>query len=230
MNESRLKILLTVLPVLSAGLYLMGATYHQGYLAAYGIDDSVFPLPTERLLFAGLITFVSFSVFPLVYSAGAVIALVAAVMIAALLSSVPAVRRWEMRVRSCLPKVKLRSGPTPTMTALVDRTVSLYAYAVGGLVVFALLLFAAVLSAKTGKEQAEREIEAFALGQGGYVDLIADSQASAVRAKLIICSSTQCAFWLGHEGLLLKLDQVKRIVTHTPSLKKPLAARPASAR
>lgn len=35
-----LQTLLTVLPVLSGGLYVIGVTYQEGYLAGFGVENS----------------------------------------------------------------------------------------------------------------------------------------------------------------------------------------------
>jgi len=75
MNELRLQTILTVLPVLSAGLYLMGATYHQGYLDVFGLDDSLFPLATDKALLSGFLALVTFGLVPMLYSIFAGLAL-----------------------------------------------------------------------------------------------------------------------------------------------------------
>ncbi len=54
-----LQTLLTVLPVLSGGLYVIGATYQEGYLAGFGVENSLFTLPPDRLLFLGLTSLIS---------------------------------------------------------------------------------------------------------------------------------------------------------------------------
>jgi hypothetical protein len=61
MNDRPAQLIVTVLPVLSAGLYLLGLSYHQGYLSAFGIDDSLYPLPTDLALFSGLFALIGVS-------------------------------------------------------------------------------------------------------------------------------------------------------------------------
>lgn len=95
MNESRLQTILTVVPVLSAGLYLMGTSYHQGYLGAFGLDDSQFPLGTDRSLFSGFLAFVTFGLVPMLYAVFAIFTLAFTVLIAAVLSPHPRVKHWQ---------------------------------------------------------------------------------------------------------------------------------------
>jgi hypothetical protein len=229
MNESPIKTLLTVLPVLSAGLYLLGATYHQGYLGAFGIDDSMFQIPIDRLLFSGFVAFITFGLMPIVYSVAALVVLFVAVVLTAILSSVPQVQHWQLVITQKLHSFRSSRKPSPTMNALVDKSATLYAYTMGGVMVVVLFLVVAVLSSRTGREQAQREIDSFLVGKGNYVYFTTDQLSAPTKAKQIICGNTHCAFWLGQEAVILKHEQVKQIVTHNPSLKRATADLPAAA-
>jgi hypothetical protein len=124
-NESRIKTVLPVLPVisvLSAGLYLFGTTYLQGYLNAFGIDDSMFPNSIDRLLFSGFAALVTFGVVPFVYAFLAMLALVAAVLIAAVLSSLPRVQKRQDTLLSKLRSMQSSRRPSPAVTAMLDKS------------------------------------------------------------------------------------------------------------
>ncbi|MGJ7498364.1 hypothetical protein ACSFA8_25325 [Variovorax sp. RT4R15] len=229
MNDSRLKTLLTVLPVLSAGLYLFGATYLQGYLNAFGVDDSMFPASIDRLLFSGFIALVTFGLVPYVYAFLAMLALVAAVLIAAVLSSVPRVQRWQTILTKKVGNLRSDRKPSPVVNALLDKGETIYVYALGTFAIALLLVLLVVLSSRTGKEQAEREIDSFSQGKGNYVQLLADMTPMAIKAKQVICGATHCAFWTGNETIILRHEQVKQIAAHADAAKPPEARRSATA-
>lgn len=92
-NLYMLQTVLTVLPIVTAGLYLLGLTYHQGFLEGFNIEESLFPLSLDRTLFQGFVAFMTLSAKPLYYSliAGAAIFLTG--FMAAVISSNRRVRR-----------------------------------------------------------------------------------------------------------------------------------------
>lgn len=113
--------LLTVLPVLSGGLYAIGMTYQEGYFAGFGVESSSFSLPPDRILFLGLTSLISFGIGPLAYSVLVLLALVSAVLIAAVLSSLPAVKQRQARSAEWLASKRSTSKPAPSMIALIDK-------------------------------------------------------------------------------------------------------------
>jgi hypothetical protein len=121
-----LQTLLTVLPVLSGGLYVIGVTYQEGYLAGFGVGNSLFVLSPDRILFLGLTSLISFGIKPLAYSVVAVLALTAAVLIAAVLSSLPAVQQRQARFVRWLASKRKTGKAAPSMIALVDKSEVLY--------------------------------------------------------------------------------------------------------
>jgi hypothetical protein len=72
MSESRLQAVLAVLPIVSGGLYLLGFAHHQGYLDAFGIDDSLFQLATDRSLLLGFYAALGLILLPSFYTLCAV--------------------------------------------------------------------------------------------------------------------------------------------------------------
>ena len=214
MEESRIKTLLTVLPVLSAGLYLFGATYLQGYLAEFGIEGSMFPAPVDRLLFSGFLALVSFGLVPFIYTFMAMLALVAAVIVAAALSSAPRVKRLQSALASKLQSMRSNEKPSPAVSAILDKSETVYTYTLGAFSVALLLALSAALSAKTGKEQAQKEIEQFSQGKGKYVQLSTETTPAATKARQIICGATHCAFWDGSGALVLRHEQIKQLKAH----------------
>jgi hypothetical protein len=217
MNESRLQTVLTILPVVSAGLYLLGATYQQGYLDGFGLEDSLFPLAIEKALLSGFIAFISFGLVPMLYALFAILALFFTVLVAAVLSSTSRVKHWQTKVAAKLRSMRSKSEPSPTMNSIVDRSGSIYGYIAGAFLLIFSLLIVAVLSTKSGREQAQKEIEAFKDKKGNWVMLYTGVLPAPTRAKQIICSTSHCAFWLGGEAIILRHENVEHIVTHNAS-------------
>jgi len=222
MNESRLQAALTVVPVVSAGLYLLGFAYHQGYLDGFGIEDSLFPLATDRSLLFGFFAFVSFGLVPMAYALAAVVFLFFTVVVAAIISSAPRVKEIQARIVAKLRSWRHKREPSPTMSSWVDKSGTAYGYAAGGFLVVLLLTVVALLAAKSGREQAQKEIEAFAEQKSNWVMLYSPLLPEPKRAKQITCSDTHCAFWLGSEALILRHESIERIVTHNPAVQGTL--------
>lgn len=218
MNSSRLQILLTVLPLLSAGLYLMGATYHQGYLEAFGLDDSLFALSLEKALLTGFVALVTVGALPMFYLWLATLALtIFALFVTAVLSH-PRFRRLlsdaAARVRNRLPRPALST----IATEIVDRSASAYTHSGFALLTLLLLLFVAVLSAQSGREQGFKEARNFAERKGNYVTLYSARLDGPIVAKQIFCNASHCAFWLGTEGVVLRHEDIERLVTHSAKI------------
>lgn len=218
MSASILKMLVTIVPVLSWGLYLMGATYHQGYLAEFGIDDSMLVLPTDRLLLSGFFSFLNFGLLPSLYAALAIILLILAVALAASVFAHPRARAhlvlrkrrfalWLRRRRSVFRTF------LPAMEA-VEVIGTVYVYVACSTLVLILLAMVAHLSSLTGREHARKEKTDFARATGSYVEVSESASAAVMKAKQLVCSSAYCAFWLGAEAVVLKTDQINRITAH----------------
>lgn len=220
-NGARLQTFLAVLPVLTAGFYLMGATYHQGYLAAFGIEDSLFPLPFEKSLIAGFLAFLTFGLYPISYLLLATAVLVLAGSVAAVLSSHPKVQHWQSVVLARLAAFRGRTAPSDATVRFVDSSSTTYAYIAGGLLTLLLLVAIALLSAQSGKTQGMKEIKAFEEKKDNYVMLKTSVLAVPTLAKQVICSPSHCAFWLGKEGLLLRHEAVESVVMYSEALSAP---------
>jgi len=207
-----LQTLLTVLPVLSGGLYVIGVTYQEGYLAGFGVENSLFTLPPDRLLFLGLTSLISFGIGPMVYGISAALALIAAVMAALILSSLPTVQRLQAKLVARL-SVKPKLGKVaPTMLALADRSEVLYGYVVGISAVTLALVLAAVFSSRTGSQHAEQDIRKWQEGTSRTSTVVIDGE-PPLRAFQIGCGAAYCAFWTGSEARLVRHEQIKRLST-----------------
>ena len=206
MIESRLQNALTILPIISAGLYLLGFSYHQGYLEAFGIEDSLFPLATDKALLFGFFAFVSFSLVPMLY------------IVAAVLSSSPRAKHLYTKLAGKLRSLCSKQKISPTLSEYVDKSGIAYSYAVGTFLVAISLILVTLLASKSGKEQAERDIASFKQNKGTWIMLHSPLLSSPTKAKQVICSTSHCTFWTGKETLILRHENVTHVATHNPSL------------
>ena len=221
MNESRLQTILTVVPVLSAGLYLMGTSYNQGYLGAFGLDDSQFPLATDRSLFSGFLAFVTFGLVPMLYAVFAIFTLAFTVLIAAVLSSHPRVKHWQAVITAKLMSWRSKHTTSETMNHLMDKSATIHGYAIGiALFVFSLVIVV-VLSVKSGEEQAMKEIGSFKNETGTYAIIHSPLLPTPTRVKQVICSPSHCAFWFGSGTLVLRHEVVERVAINSPAKTSP---------
>jgi len=214
--------LLTVLPVLSGGLYAIGMTYQEGYFAGFGVESSSFSLPPDRILFLGLTSLISFGIGPLAYSVLVLLALVSAVLIAAVLSSLPAVKQRQARFAEWLASKRSTSKPAPSMIALIDKGEVLYGYVVGILAIAFALVLAAVFSWKTGTEHAEIDIKKWQDGRTRISTFVVDGELP-LSSFQIACGAIYCAFWTGSEARLVRHEQIKQLKSRPPAAENSAA-------
>lgn len=212
MNDQRFQTAIAVIPVVSAGLYLLGVTYHQGYLDAFGIEDSLFPLATDKSLLFGFFAFASVGLVPMAYAMFAAAVLVVGVMVVALLSSRARLTKFATRFFSALASLRMKEKPSELLVNWMDKSGTAYLYIAGFVFVTVSLVFSAVVSAKSGSEQARLEIDNFKNQRGNWVMLYSPSLGSPIRAKQITCGPAFCAFWLGSESLILGHERIDRVI------------------
>ena len=212
---SKLQVLLTVLPVLSAALYLVGTIYHESYLKQFGVDDSMFPLPLDRVLLHGFTSLLTFGLLPMLSGVSIAMLVFAVVMIAALLSSLPMVQRIQaaalQQMRAKLDS--LPNTPTPALVKLVDRWGVLYFYFAGAFLLIIALVFAMLLSSDAGERAAESDKENWSKGTRRSAAVSVQGEPTAT-AFQVACGATHCAFWTGSETRLLRHEQVASLFVY----------------
>ena len=206
----------------------MGASYHQGYLDAFGVDDSLFPIASDKALLSGFLALVTFGLVPMLYTIFAVFALAFTVMVAAVLSSHPRVKHWQSVVLAKLSKWRAKNAPSNAMSDFVDKSATIYGYSIGIFLVVISLVVVAVLSGKSGREQAIKEIRSFNDQAGNYATLYSPLRSAPTRTRLIICSQSHCAFWLGSESLVLRHESIEHVVMHNLRSRGRCAINPRS--
>ncbi len=214
-GKSRLEVLLTVLPILTALLYVMGASYREGALDFYGLGTSLFPVSTDQVIYNGFLSTMSFSIVPVAYALLSLFGLISAVMIATVLTSVPLVRRYQSIVREWLlirlAKLKPTHPPSPALIRVIDKSEIVYGYSVGAVALLLIVVVAVVTSSRTGRSLAEQHAAKWKDGKAATTHVTTDEFPS-LEALQIACSSSHCAFWTGDKTIVLRVDQIKKLV------------------
>lgn len=215
-----LQTALTVLPIVMASLYLLGLTFHQGFLLEFGIEETLFPLSVDRTLFQGFVALMTLGAKPLYYAVIAMLAVFSTALLAVLLASNQRIRSWGHRLVVWL----IPSSNTKPLSAgasrIFDRVSAAFIYAVGALAIYIALLVVALTATKSGREQASHLKEQAAKNGDDVVVLYPSNGASPITGKPILCNTLHCAYWLGKEAVILKHESVERIVTHSRSLQE----------
>lgn len=217
-KQSKVQLMLTVLPVLSAGLYLVGAINRESYLSGFGVDESLFVQSIDRVLLQGFSSLMSFGLMPFIYGLFIALLLIGAVILAVFLSVFPVVHRihgavqrrlllasdWVRKIgRGALP-------PAPTLVKLADKSEVLYGYILLLFGIASFLVAAVILSSNLGKKQSQRDMNLWAEGKHRSALVVIDDEAP-IAAFPITCGSSHCAFWTGSEARVVHHDQIKRL-------------------
>lgn len=227
MHSSRLlQTLLTVLPVLTAGTYSLGLAYHQGYLAAFGIDDSIFALAADKALYTGFISLTGMTFATAPYAVFSATALVLLIMVAAVLSSTDRANQIGERIKARVQKLRFEKVPSQSANELVDKSATLYAYVTGIILAPMLLLLIFLFSDKSGREQAEKEMASFIAGKAVTAQLFSPEVSAPFVGKLVMCGEKYCAFWTNTGSVIVGHDAIKKIVTSLPAPAGKAASKP----
>lgn len=219
MNESRLQIGLATIPLVSAGLYLLGLTYHQGYLNAFGIDDSLFPLAADRSLLFGFFSAIDMGLLPMLYAFAAAAVLFFFTIAVAILASIPWARGFLDKTIEKIKSHQRSNNNQQLITKIVDKTAELYHYTLGVLIAVIALILISFFSTKSGNQQALKEIKEFNEGKGSFITLYSPLLPEPTKAKQIYCSSSHCAFWTGNQSLVIRHEYIERITTRNNTSK-----------
>jgi len=219
-SVSALNILITVIPVLTAGLYLIGFTYHQGYLYGYGIEESLMPLPSDRVLLAGVFSLIIMGLPAGVYALAALLTLALLVIFAAILASTHRARRMGLWIKARARKWRKTPSSTSVADRALDKGAMWYAYATSGFFFLIGVGTIAALSAKSGREQALNEIAKYS-AETPTVTVYSGQLTAPFQGRIVYCGERYCAFWSPTGAEILRHEDIKRIV---PKLRSGTAA------
>lgn len=207
-----IKISLTVLPILTAGLYLLGLSYHQGYLAAYEINDSLFPLASDKALFNGFFNLLTFTFPSIIYTVGALGSFIILAVVATGLSSTVRVKALATKAKYWIAEKKRHPIDTTTSNNLINKSATLYVYTSGIFLILLILFVMTILSDRSGREQAEKEINRFNSNQITTTEVHSNELPATYTGKLIMCGEKYCAFHRADETLIISHESINKII------------------
>lgn len=226
MGDSKfLNTLLTVVPILSAVLYLMGFTYHEGFISAYALESSLFPLASDTTLLYGFYALLSavLNKTTISYAVIAMFALVFVVILAYILASSSRVHALHVKLFK-RKGITNKNNPDPEIKQkfgdILEKGEILYYYFVGTLLIFFVVILLARFALNSGKESALTGINNFENRRGKWVMLYSFHSSSPIRAQQITCGNTHCGFWLGNKSLVLAHDKIEKVVAYNDNSKK----------
>lgn len=223
-HSTKLSSVLTILPIVTSALYLLGSTYHQGFLNRFGIEETLFPLSVDRIIFEGFVAFITLSAAPFSYALVAAIAIIATVPLAALISSNQRIRIWGRILSLKLRKrFSSQSELSESTSRWVDRAGTVAIYLIMAFALYLALLVIVISSAKSGQEQADIFKRNSTQSRDGFVALYFQGGSTPIMGKPIFCSTSYCAYWLGSETVIFKNDSIEKIVAITTTTTKQTA-------
>ncbi len=211
MSDSKFfKTLAIVVPVITAGLYLLGLTYHEGFLAVYGIELPLFPLASDIALLQGFFALIPIGMQPFLNAMLSILLVFIMGFLAAMLSSHSRVKLVLAKIVSWLRKYM----PSERVSKILDKVSTAYLYFAAAFFLIVLPFFIAILSYQSGQKHAKLNIDNFKNQTGKWVMLYSSHSTLPTKAQQITCSKTHCAFWLGKEALILGHDKIEKVVAH----------------
>lgn len=204
------RILIAIVPIMTATLYLAGLTYYEGFVGGYGVDPSLFSLASDTTLLYGFFSLGAIGLQPFNNIILIVLSLLLLIVLTAILSSDARVKAIQTKVVSRLE----RHMPSKEVSGILDKGSTSYLYIAGTFLLVFLPFFIAVLSYQSGEKYANLNKDNFKNQTGKWVMLHSIGSITPIRGQQIACGKTHCAFWLGSEALILAHDRVEKVTAH----------------
>lgn len=230
---------LTLLPLLTACIYLFGMTRHMGYLGIFHVDSSEFPLSTEQNLLMGVVALAS-NVLPLIiYPLALVGALMLMGAIIALtyrlikkcsdhlgsLASDIGNSECMLRFLRALLKYAMQPHEAKWLETTYDIIFAWYLRFCYVFFTCAIVFGLAFYSYRDGEESATEQIEKMKNGLPGFAEQLTYAKhPEGIPALRIACNSTQCTFWTEKDGTIyLRHDQIDSVrIPPKPDHREPV--------
>lgn len=223
----QVQIALSLLPILTACIYLFGMSRHMGYLSVFHIDSSEFPLSTEQNLLMGVVALAS-NVLPLViYPIALVVTLIllggifaltfrqtkkCAVHIQEFASQLSNSERTH-RFLKTLFKYAIRPNEAKWLGKSFEIISTWYIRFVYVFFSCAVVFGFALHSYRDGENVGKEQIAKMMKGPQSFEQhLVYAKYQEGISALRIVCNDIQCTFWTVSEGTIyLRHDQIDSV-------------------
>lgn len=208
---------LPLVTALAIAFYFFGSVSHQSYLFSLGIENTLFPLTLDRTWYEGFACIMTLLSATVGYIFLASLVLVDIAFFAVLLSSIGLISDWVKRVSSKFVHKPRITSPSENTMALMINAIKVAGFC-GFLIGSTLLIVVIAISAEwAGKERASDFIDKTAKSTKGFVTVCFAENKKPINGKPIICSTAHCAYWTKQETIIVRHEDVKRIITQNNS-------------
>ena len=197
--NQQLRLLSLGLALGTASLFTYGLTYHQGFLAYWGLEETMFPLSLERSLFQGFVASSHLGAKTLAPLLGVSLACFAALLFFSWIWGRLQASRWLSRRRGPGPASSRVELALPAWIAYAARWVQWSYWALVGFVVLMLTL---VVADRLGRDAAQQRHASLRSGAQAPVT-VNHRLKGPLLGHALICSDTHCAYLVGETVLTL---------------------------
>ncbi|HCT5132682.1 hypothetical protein NRZ29_08040 [Aeromonas hydrophila] len=223
----RVQIALTLLPLLTACIYLFGMSWHAGYLSVFHIDSGEFPLSTEQNLLAGIIALAN-NVLPLTIYPIALMAILMTVGILIALTFRQIKRcsdffrartshigksEFTIRLLKLLFKNAIQPNEAKWLGDAYEVLFTWYLRFCFVLLTCAIIFALAFHCYRDGEDWAQKQTKKMEQGPQSFAEQLTYAKyPEGISAMRIACNTTQCTFWTVKDGTIyLRHDQIDSV-------------------
>lgn len=218
MTKGHIQVAISVatIPSATAILYLFGLTYHIGYLKAFGIEDSLFALASDKTLFTGFIATIDIGFMPatLIFFVVAIFFLLVLLLVI-LIFYTSIGERLRTKLTAKLKSWQYKGKPHPEANTIIDKIGVWLIYSATIFIILFIFASITLLAHKSGEKQASREMHEFPESARKITTVYSPLIKMPTNTLQIMCSDRYCAFWTGKETIVLKHDEITCLVMHT---------------
>lgn len=225
------QMVLTWLPIITAGLYLLGSNFQSGYLEGFGIDASLFPMAFDGIISNGFYALLVLSVEPVANLMYVVIVLVGACICSMMmLDAFKPIRVITEKVSIALIDW-FEHQTNLDIPPILERTFKWLSQ----FLVYAALALTVILLTATAGEQARKSGIGFASQFKESADKhekitlgLKLKSGDSLEAVSLTCSTIHCAYLVDGKAIVLRHEDVERItvIGKTVAAKEPAASLP----
>jgi hypothetical protein len=229
------QIALTFLPLITAFIYLLGMSWHMGYLGVFNVDSSEFPLSTEMTLLTGIISLTSKLAPFLGYPVAAVVVFVVIWGIFALTFEL--LERLGNKIQTYTTRIgdsevfqralhsvfrySIRPHQADSWGRILERVFGWYLIFAAVVVICSAVFFLAYYSYLNGRDVAQSQIEKITQGTFAEANQLRYAKhPEGISALRIVCNATECTFWTPADGtIFLRHEKIEGVEIPTEGKK-----------
>lgn len=205
---------LPLVTALAIAFYFFGSVSYQSYLFSLGVENTLFPLTFDRTWYEGFVCIMTLLSVSVGYIFLTSLVVVDVALLAVLLSSIGLINDWVKRVSSKFVHKPRIISPSENTMALMINAIKVAGFC-GFLMGSTFLIIVIAISAEwAGKERASDFIQTATKSKDGFVTICLTESTKPIIGKSIICGTSHCAYWVKQETVVLRYENIKKIISH----------------